>query len=66
MFLRQCFETRTDFVEVPDFAQDRLKRHWGRCSLAETPKGETLDGLMDWLTLEDLKEEKVVTTPRPL
>lgn len=40
MFLRQCFETRTDFVEVIDFAQDRLKRHRGHCSLAETPKGD--------------------------
>jgi hypothetical protein len=27
MFLRQCFETRTDFVELINFAQDRMKRH---------------------------------------
>ena len=27
MFLRQCFKTGTDCVEVIDFAQDRLKRH---------------------------------------
>jgi hypothetical protein len=62
MLLRQCFKTRTDFEEVIDFAQDRLKRHWAHRSLAETPKVEELQ--MDWLRSEDLKEEKVVTAPR--
>jgi hypothetical protein len=64
MFLRQCFEARTDFVEVIDFAQDRLKRHWAHRSLAQTPKVGELQ--MDWLRSEDLKEEKVITTPRSL
>jgi hypothetical protein len=61
MLLRQCFETNTDFVEVIDFAQDRLKRHGGTPSLNEKPKVVGLQ--MDWLRSEDLKEEKVVTTP---
>jgi hypothetical protein len=61
MFLRQCFETNTDFVEVIDFAQDRLKRHCGTPALNEKSKVGELQ--MDWLRSEDLKEEKVVTTP---
>jgi hypothetical protein len=64
MFLRQCFETRTNFVEVIDFVQDRLKGHWAHRSLAETPKAGELQ--MDWLRSENLKEEKVVTTSRSL
>jgi len=34
---------------------------WAHRSLAETPKRGQLQ--MDWLRSEDLKEEKVVTTP---
>jgi hypothetical protein len=37
---------------------------WAPCSLVETPKVGELQ--MDWLRSEDLKEEKVVTTPPPL
>ena len=61
MFLRQCFDTNTNFVELIDFAQDRLKRHWGTPFLNEKPKGGEFQ--MDWLRSEDLKEEKVITTP---
>jgi hypothetical protein len=60
MLLRQRLKTRTDIVELIDFAQDRLKRH-GHTSLAKTPKVGELQ--MDWLRSEDLKEEKVETTP---
>jgi hypothetical protein len=63
MSFRQCLKTYADFVELIDFAQDRLKRH-GHTSIAETPKVGELQ--MDWLRSEDLKEEKVVTTPLPL
>jgi len=49
-------------VELFDFAQDRFKRHGqSALSLAEEPKVGELQ--MDWLRSEDLKEEKVVTTP---
>ena len=55
MFLRQCFERNTDFVELIDFAQDRLKRHRAhRLSLKQPKVGELQ---MDWLRSEDLKEE---------
>jgi len=37
---------------------------WAPRFLVETPKAEELQ--MDWLRSEDLKEEKVVTTPPPL
>jgi hypothetical protein len=63
MSLCQCLKTRADVVELFDFAQNRLKRH-GHTSAAETPKMGELQ--MDWLRSEDLKEEKVVTTPASL
>jgi hypothetical protein len=60
MLLRQCLKARTHIVELIDFTQDRLKGH-GHRSLADTPKVGELQ--MDWLRSEDLKEEKVLTTP---
>jgi hypothetical protein len=61
MLLRQSFKTRADALELVDFIQDRFKNHGYTRSLAEKPK---MGGLqMDWLRSEDLKEEKVVTTP---
>jgi hypothetical protein len=41
-----------------------LEKAWAHRSLAEQPKVGELQ--MDWLRSEDLKEEKVVTTPSPL
>jgi hypothetical protein len=63
MLLRQGLKAGADVVEVINFAQDRLKRH-GYTGLSEKPKMGELQ--MDWLRSEDLKEEKVVTTPVPL
>jgi len=60
MSFRQCLKPRTDVLEMINFAQDRLKRH-GYTGLSEKPKMGELQ--MDWLRSEDLKEEKVVTTP---
>jgi hypothetical protein len=60
MSFRQCLKPRTDVLKVINFAQDRLKRH-GYTGLSEKPKMGELQ--MDWLRSEDLKEEKVVTTP---
>jgi hypothetical protein len=48
-------------VELIDFVQNRLKKHWVYRSLADKPKVGELQ--MDWLRSEDLKEEKVVTAP---
>ncbi len=60
MLLRQSFQTSTHTVELIDFAQDRFKGHGTPLSRNKTKMG----GLqMDWLRSEDLKEEKVVTTP---
>jgi len=59
--LRQRLETDADIVELIDFAQDRLKRHGHTALSQETPKVGELQ--MDWLRSEDLKEEKVITTP---
>jgi hypothetical protein len=48
-------------VELIDFIQGLLQKPWAHRSLAEKPK---MGGLqMDWLRSEDLKEEKIVTTP---
>jgi hypothetical protein len=63
MSVRQSLKTRTDIVELIDFAQDRFEKH-GHTSLAAKPKVGELQ--MDWLRSEDLKEEKVVTTPASL
>ena len=64
MLLRQCLETRADVVELIDFAQDRMKRHGLTALSLERLKMGKLQ--MDWLRSEDLKEEKVVTTPASL
>ena len=61
MLLRQCLKTRTDILQLIDFAQDRLKRHGYTALSLKKPKVGELQ--MDWLRSEDLKEEKVVTTP---
>jgi hypothetical protein len=63
MLLRQSLKARADVLELVDFVQDRFKNH-GHTSLAEKPKMGRLQ--MDWLRSEDLKEEKVVTTPASL
>ena len=60
MLVRQSREPRADIVELLDFSQDRCKRH-GQTILAKKPKVGELQ--MDWLRSEDLKEEKVITTP---
>ena len=57
MSVRQSLKTRTDIVELIDFAQDRLKRHCGTPALNEKSKVGELQ--MDWLRSEDLKEEEV-------
>jgi hypothetical protein len=61
MLLRQRLKVSTDIVELIDFAQDCLKRH-GHTALSQKRLrwGELQ---MDWLRSEDLKEEKVITTP---
>ena len=61
MFLCQCLKTGADFVELIDFAQDRLKRHAYTALSLQTPKREELQ--MDWLRSEDLKEENVLIAP---
>ena len=61
MSVRECLKASTDVLELIHFAQDRLKRH-GYTSLAgKTLRWEELQ--KDWLRSEDLKEEKVLTTP---
>jgi hypothetical protein len=64
MLLRQCFKTRTDIVELIDFAQDRLKRHGHTALLLRNLRWGELQ--MDWLRSEDLKEEKVVIASKTL
>jgi hypothetical protein len=61
MLVRQCLKTRADVLELIDFAQDRLKRH-GYTSLDEEPS-RWVNFRWTGLRSEDLKEEKVVTTP---
>jgi hypothetical protein len=46
-------------VELIDFVQNRFKSNG--TPLSDKPKRGELQ--MDWLRSEDLKEEKVVTTP---
>jgi len=62
MLLRQCVKARADVLELIDFAQDRLKRHRHTALSLKKPKVGELQ--MVWLRSEDLKEEKVMTTPR--
>src|SRR5579859_6648748 len=59
MQFRQPFQARTDIVKLVNFVEDSLKSHG--CALFIRAKWKrTSDGL---LSSEDLKEEKVVTTP---
>ena len=60
VLLRQSLKTSAHVVQLIDFVQNRFKSHWVHRSLKK-PKREELQ--MDWLRTEDLKEEKVVTTP---
>lgn len=61
MFLRQYLKTIADLMELLDFVQNRFKGH-GYTALSQgKPKMGELQ--MDWLSSEDLKEEKVVTAP---
>jgi hypothetical protein len=64
MLLRQTLKTCADIVELVDFVKDRFKTH-GYTALSM--RSLRMGGLqMDWLRSEDLKEEKVVTTPLSL
>ena len=47
-------------MKLIDFIQNRFKSHGYTASLKKPKRGELQ---MDWLRSEDLKEEKVVTTP---
>ena len=59
MEFRQFFQTRADAVKLVNFIEDSFKSHG--CALFIRAKWKkTSDGL---LSSEDLKEEKVVTTP---
>jgi hypothetical protein len=58
---RQCLKACAHILELVGFAQDRLKRHGYTVLSLKTPKVGKLQ--MNWLRSEDLKEEKVVTTP---
>jgi hypothetical protein len=58
---RQSVKTRADLMELLDFVQNRYKGQ-GYTTLSQgKPKMGELQ--MDWLSSEDLKEEKVVTAP---
>jgi hypothetical protein len=61
MLLSQSLKSSADVVELIDFVQNRLKRHWVYLSRLENLRWENFR----WTGLrsEDLKEEKVVTTP---
>jgi hypothetical protein len=61
MLLRQCLKTRPDVVELIDFVQNRFKSHGYTALSLKNLRWEELQ--MDWLRSENLKEEKVVTTP---
>lgn len=56
MSLRQSLKTRTDAVELIDFAQDRFENHGHAALLLQNLKVGELQ--MNWLRSEDLKEEK--------
>jgi hypothetical protein len=61
VLLRQSVKTLADLMELLDFVQDRFKGH-GHTALSQgKPKMGELQ--MDWLSSEDLKEEKVITAP---
>jgi hypothetical protein len=60
---RQSLKTSADVVELIDLIQNRFKSH-GHTALWRKPKMGELQ--MDWLSSEDLKEEKVITTSTSL
>jgi hypothetical protein len=64
ILLRQCLKTRADVAELIDFAQDRFKRHGHTALLLKNLRWE--DVRWTGLRSEDLKEEKLVTTPASL
>ena len=59
MQFRQPFQARTDIVKLVNFVEDSLKSH-GSALFIRAKWKRTSDEL---LSSEDLKEEKVVTTP---
>jgi len=59
MLLRQSFKTGADIVKLVDFGQNRFKSHVVPLSLGLREE-RLSDGL---LSSEDLKGEKVITTP---
>jgi hypothetical protein len=61
VLLRQSVKTTADLMELLYFVQDRLKGHGYTALLQGKPKMGELQ--MDWLSSEDLKEEKVATAP---
>jgi hypothetical protein len=63
VLLRQSLKTCADILELVNFVQDRCKNH-GYTALSQKNQKPKMGGLqMDWLRSEDLKEEKVITTP---
>jgi hypothetical protein len=61
MTVSKPLKASADIVELIDFTQDRFEQHGNTALSQELSK---LGGLqMDRLRAEDLKEEKVVTTP---
>jgi hypothetical protein len=57
------FSISADVVELIDFVQNRFKSHGYTVVYVESKMKELQ---MDSLRSEDLKEEKVVTTPLPI
>ena len=64
MLIAQPLKTRADVIELFDFVQDRFKKHERTALLQDNLRWGELQ--MDWLSTEDLKEEKVVTTSLPI
>ena len=59
MQVRQPFQTRADVMKLVNFFEDSFKSH-GYALFIRAKWKKTSDGL---LSSEDLKEEKVLTTP---
>ena len=59
MLLRKSLKTLADIMELLNFVQDRFESH-GLPSFTGAKKRRSSDGL---LSSEDLKEEKLATTP---
>ena len=60
MFFRQCLKTGADILES-SISRKIARKGMGTLLSAKKPKEGELQ--MDWLRSEDLKEEKVITTP---